>query len=321
MEQGGELLAPVVRRLQQAVGLDGAEDGEGRGAGDGVAAEGRAVVAGLQQRGRGPAGDGGADRDATTEALGQRDDVGLDPVEELVGEPRAGPCDAGLHLVEPEQGAVVVGDALGGGEVTRVGDDDARLALDRFEDDRGDGVVDGGLERRHVVVRHEGDVAGQRLERLAVGGLGGECERTHRAAVERALRRDDPGAAGAAGQLEGGLVGLRAGVAEEDARVVAPAEEGDQALGERHLRLGGEEVGDVAEGRELGRHRLHQRGVRVAEGVDGDAGQQVDVLLAVGVPDVGALSPHEGEGRRTEGVHDRAGVAVLDGAHDASPVA
>ena len=137
-------------------------------------------------------------------------------VEELVGEPGAGAADAGLHLVEPEQRAVLVGDALGGGEVAGARDDDAGLALDRLEDDGGDRVVDGGLERGHVVVRHEGDVAGQRLEGVAVGRLRGEREGAHRPAVEGALGGDEPGAAGATGQLEGGLVGLGAGVAEED---------------------------------------------------------------------------------------------------------
>ena len=50
---------------------------------------------------------------------------------------RAGAADAGLHLVEPEQRAVVGGDPPGGGEVAVGRHDDAGLALDRLEEDRG----------------------------------------------------------------------------------------------------------------------------------------------------------------------------------------
>ena len=212
---------------------------------------------------------------------------------------------------------MVVGDPLGGGEVVGGRHDDAGLPLHRLEDDRGDGVVDGGRERGHVVVRHEGDVARQGLERLAVGGLGREGQRAHGAAVEGALGGDEPGAAGPAGELERGLVGLGAGVAEEDTRVVGPAEEADEALGQGDLWLGGEEVGHVAERAELGGDGLDEGGVGVAEGVDGDAAEQVDVLLAVGVPHVRALPAGEGQHGRAEGVHHGAGVAVLD-AHVAS---
>src|SRR6478735_4152083 len=313
-----ELDAPGDGGVQQAVGLDRLEDGEGGSGRDRVAAEGGAVVARLEQRCRVAAGDRRADRDAAAEALGERDDVGLHAVEQLVGEPRAGAGHAGLHLVEPQQRTVAVGDPLGGGEVVRGRHDDAGLSLHRFEDDRGDRVVDRGLERGHVVVRDEGDVAREGLERLAVGSLGREGQRAHGATVERALGRDEPGAAGPAGELERGLVGLGAGVAEEDARVVGPAEEADEALRQGDLRLGGEEVGDVAEGAELGGDGLDEGGVGVAEGVDGDAAEQVDVLLAVGVPHVRTLPAGERQHRRAEGVHDRAGVALLDVAHDSS---
>ena len=50
-------------------------------------------------------GEAGADRQAAAEPLGQRQDVGLD-ARRLVGEPRAGAADAGLHLVEHQQRAV-----------------------------------------------------------------------------------------------------------------------------------------------------------------------------------------------------------------------
>ena len=77
-EAGEEPLAEVGDAGEQAVVLDRVEDGQGGGAGDRVATERGAVVAGLQQV-AGPAeAEAGTDRDAAAEALGQGDDVGLD---------------------------------------------------------------------------------------------------------------------------------------------------------------------------------------------------------------------------------------------------
>ncbi len=93
------------------------------------------MVAGLEQVAGGAEADAGADREAAAEALGDGDDVGARRRDGVVGEPRAGAAHAGLHLVEPEQRAVLVGDRAGGGEVALGRDDDAGLALDRLEQD------------------------------------------------------------------------------------------------------------------------------------------------------------------------------------------
>ena len=58
-------------------------------------------VAGLAE------GDAGADRDAAAEALGDGDDVGRDARRPWWANQRAGAADAGLHLVEPQQRAVL----------------------------------------------------------------------------------------------------------------------------------------------------------------------------------------------------------------------
>ena len=100
-----------------------------------------------------------------------------------------------------------------------------------------------------VAVRDVRDVAGQRQEGLLLGGLAGEREGAHGAAVEAAVGGDHVGAPGQPADLEGGLVGLGAGVAEEDP--AGAAEELEQPLGEGDGRLGDEEVGDVAEGGDL----------------------------------------------------------------------
>ena len=93
-------------------------------------------------------------------------------------------------------------------------------------------------------------------------------------------------------------------------RPVGAPTSAEQPLGQLDLGLAGEEVGDVAEGAELVGDGRDQRRVGVAERVDGDAAEQVDVLLAVDVPDVGALTADEDELGRPEGVHQRAVVAV-----------
>ena len=56
--------------------------------------------------------------------------------------------------------------------------------------------------------------------------------------------------------------------------------------------------------------RLDQRRVGVAERVDGDAAEEVDVLVAVGVPDVRALAAGEHQLGRAEGVHQAGGVPL-----------
>ena len=78
------------------------------GAGERVAAEGRAVRAGVEARGdRRSRRQHRADRHAAAEALGERHDVGHDAAL-LVGEQRAGAAHAGLHLVEDQQQPVSV---------------------------------------------------------------------------------------------------------------------------------------------------------------------------------------------------------------------
>jgi hypothetical protein len=75
------------------------------------------------------------------------------------GEPGPGAPDARLHLVEPEQGAVRVARAPGGGEVARRRYPYACLSLDRLEDHGSRLVGDRSRERIGVAVRHEGDGA------------------------------------------------------------------------------------------------------------------------------------------------------------------
>ena len=86
--------------------------------------------------------------------------------------------------------------------------------------------------------------------------------------------------------------------------------------GEGDLWLAGEEVGDVAKGLQLGGDRLDQGRMGVAQGVDGDAAEEVDVLVAVGVPDVRPLAAGQHQLGRAERIHQRVGVPLLVVRHD-----
>ena len=131
-----EVLAGLAGVVEQPLGGDGVEHGEPGGAGERVAAEGRAVHARGEHRADLRAeGDEGADRHAAAEALGEGHRVGHD-AGLLEGEPRAGAADAGLHLVEHEQRADLAGDLAGRAQVGRAARAHARLALDRLEDER-----------------------------------------------------------------------------------------------------------------------------------------------------------------------------------------
>ena len=89
----------------------------------------------------------------------------------------------------------------------------------------------------------------------------------------------------------------------------APASD-EQPLGELDLRHRGEEVRHVHELTGLLRHGRDQRRVVVAQGVDRDAADEVEVPAAVDVPHPGAVAVLEHELRAAEQVEQRPLVAV-----------
>ena len=282
---------PLAAHLGEEVLVDGPKHGPRGGAGDGVAAEGRAVRARGEQLGRLAAGDGRADGQSPAQAFGHGDHVRQDAFV-LESEEIAGAADAGLDLVGDEEDPVGIAKFPHRFDEALRRGDDSRFALDGLQDDRG-GVarvlLHQGLECLDVAVREELDASRHGFERRALVRLARQRERAHGAAVETAFSCEDAAAAGQACELECGLVGLGAGVAEKHPRGVV-ADPGTQRLGDLHHRLGAEEVGHVAKRRHLRAHRLDDGRVRVAERVDGNAGEHVDVGIALRVRDRGALT-------------------------------
>ena len=207
--------------------------------------------------------------------------------------------------------AAPVGDP---GQPARRRDDEAALALDRLDEHRGAVVLaDLGVHGLHegveglvrarldatgpaVGVGHRGavDLTGERTEAVLVGHvLRRQRHREVGPAVVGVVEHDDRVAAGVvAGDLDGVLHRLGPGVEQRRALLVGARGELGQLLADLDVLLVGRDheagVGEVGD---LPLDRLdHARG-GVADGGDGDAGAEVDELVAVDVDEDAAAGP------------------------------
>ena len=237
--------------------------------------------------------------DALADGHEVRDDV---PV---LGRPGpARPPEAALDLVEDEDRAVAVAQLAQPGEEAVGWDDDAAVALDRFDDDGGDRSDPGGRILQRVPDERERHLAGavaraQRPAiRIRVGQEVGVRVAPGRSPHPRlAVEADDPAAATEVaaregddlvppgqrpGQLERGVVGVRAAQPEQD-----PIEPGrrdrHERLLERDARLARRRGRDVAEPPDLVADGGHDRRMGMADGGRGEAAGQVDEAVAVRV--------------------------------------
>ncbi len=218
-----------------------------------------------------------------------------------MGEELAGAAHAGLDLVEDQQQPALVAERAQAPQALRRHRAQTALALDRLNHDRGRLIGDRGLERRMVAERDLVEAVDLGPEAFDVFLLAAGRDRRQRAAVEGALEGDDAVALGMAlrgmvfpRHLDGGLVGLGPRIGEEDAlREGRLAEAPRQLLALRH-RV---EVGGVPDLPGLGRQRLDQMRMGVAERIDRDARAEIEIAGAVGGDRPGALAPLEGDGR------------------------
>ena len=105
-----------------------------------------------------------------------------------------------------------------------------------------------------------------------------------------------------AGEFVESFVGFGTAVAEKD--FPGESDERDEAGGEFGLRAGEEKIRGMDERGGLCGEGLLQGGVGMAEGVDGDAGGEVEVGAVVFVPDAGAFAAAELEGEAGVGRQD-----------------
>jgi hypothetical protein len=167
-------------------------------------------------------------------------------------------------------------------------------------------------ERGQVVQRHAHEALDQRAEAGLHLGVAGGRQRGDRAAVEGLLVDDDLGPLDAlvvaelARDLQRRFVGLEARCCRRRplVRPDSSTQFGRQRFLQRHLVV----VRAVDQLGHLVLQRRHQLRVVVAQRVDGDAGQAVEVALAVGVPDPAASAVRQRDRQRGRRCSSRAAV-------------
>ena len=193
-------------------------------------------------------------------------------------------------------------------QVVGVGEVDAAFALQHFEHDGDDVVVvlADGTDRGQVVEGDAHETGDERLEtrlRLAVAGC---RQRRQRAPVERMFHDDDVGAVDVAlvsveaRELDRRLVRLGAGVAEEH---FVHAGQCGKAVGQFFRRRNAIEVGRVQQARRLPGDRSDQRRVIVAQRIDGDPGERVEVAAPLAIGDPASLTVSESHRQAGIGIH------------------
>ena len=288
-ESGAEVLADAVDLREEFI--EDIEEFEGDGRGEDVAAEGGAVHAGLDGRRGALVGEDDAHGQAAGEGFSGDHDIGLHfGRDEAVRPVLAGASDAALNGVEHEQGVVAVGQAAGRAEELGLHGVDAAFALDAFDDDAAGAFTEGRFEGGDVVGGDPARAGQQGFKVLAVLGLAGDGDGPDGTAVEGVIEGEDLGPVGSgvgAEDLDGAFHGLGAGVGEEDA-----VEAGDlaQALGQFAGVLVIVEIRGVEEQGGLLLNHLGDARVGVAEGVDADAAEQVEILAVIETVEVAALA-------------------------------
>lgn len=323
-----ETVAQLPHAGQQVAGLDGTLNGQGRGAGGGVADVGMAVLEEARALGDGRADaladQGRADRlIAGAQPLGDGHQVRRHALL-LGGEQAAGAAHAAHHLVEDQEDAVAIADLAHALEIARHGGHRAERRADHRLGDEGHHVLrpqalDLALEllgqplavglrrlaRSLVTIGVAGaDVAHldqQRLELAPTPGVATGGERPEGVAVVALAPGDQVPALGLAAldevlarQLQGRLHRLGATGDEVD-RGEAGRRPLDQEVGQCLHRLGGEEgavgVGQLAD---LLAHGIDHLGVAVPQAGDRGTAAGVQVAAPLGVDQIGAVAADGG---------------------------
>ena len=274
------------------------------------------MAAGLEAPGHLVGGQHGAHGQAVGQGLGHADGVRGQAVL-LEGPEGTGTAQTGLHFVADEEDVVLAAQGLHTAQVIARQGHDAAFALHHFHQHRRRGGRDGGFQRGQVIGGHLLEASGQRRETVAQALAARSGQRTEGTAVEAAAQGDDLVGVAlldlahvAAGQLDAGLVGLGAGIAEEGLAMMAGAQ---QQAGQLQLLFLIEEVADVPELVGLGFQGGADLVVAVAQGGHRNAGQQVHIFLTVHVPQPRALASDHSHGISAVGTAKQCFFLGFDG--------
>ena len=150
----------------------------------------------------------------------------------------------------------------------------------------------------NVVIRNTDETGDQRLKPGLCLARAGRRKRGERAAMPGLLHDNDLRIVDAAlmtvqtCNLDGTFVGLGTGIAEE--RVIH-ARQFAQLLRQRGLLRHLNQIGGVDDFAGLLGDGFDEPGVRMTESGYGDTGERVEITLAVGIPEPGALTARKGD--------------------------
>ncbi len=304
MNSGDRSFAQGVDVLEEVIALDDVEDVFGDRHADGVTAEGAAVLAGDEEFCDFGFGEHGADGEPPTDGLAERHDIRVNWLavggfEMLVAEPLACASAACPDFVEDEGNAVLVAELADLVDVVWRKEIDAALSLDGFEDDAGGLGIDSGFKGINATgldLLEAGDFG---LEADADGGIACGGDHGEGPAVEASGEGDDLPAfwggliAAQASELASGFIGFQAAVTEEGLAFEGGAVE---SFGEFDLRLGVPGVTDVPETVHLSIGGIDEGWMAVTKNSPTEAGEEIEIVVAIGVPEIGALAASHDDG-------------------------
>src|SRR5271157_945491 len=304
--QGAELCEEIVTDIgyisQQVFLFDGVDDGNGHSACQRATAEGSAMHACMDGARSLFCADDRSQGDAAGKRLGQRSDVRQNAVV-LISAPLACAAHAGLNLIGNKKGSSRAG------QRTRLGEELLRerayaaFALDGFDEDGTDFIRKFRAQVSDIVELHKIDAWHNRAEWLAILGLVSGGDGAEGAAVKALLKGDKSCAdllafaaqeSGVrAGQLERAFPGLSAGVGKECAIKAGTL---GKPLRQLRLALVEKQIRNVNEGAALFQNCICDGRMGVAQRVDADAAQQVEIAIALFVDELHELAANEVNG-------------------------
>ena len=253
--------------------------------------------------------DDGANRKTAAEPFREGHDVRFDVAvaEALIREKLSGSSDAGLHLVEDQEDILLVAELPERLHVVVLERQNSALSLYRLRYDSADILRHRALKSVRVVRRDVPEPFSEREEVVVEHVLSGRREGRHRSAVEGVRERDYRRPSLSvfvkrvlSRDLYRTLVGLRAGVAEED---LCETGELYQLLSDLRRRLAVEVVRHMLDLVELSLDRFYPLLVTPAERVHADSACEIDISEPVRVGHRRVLSLHGNDRETSVGRH------------------